>query len=222
MPDVPGVYTYNPVTNTGINDLRALSFNGSGYSYKGYDLSTDYTISLRDANSLNFRLIATKMTEQLFQPTPGQPFVDVIGQTGTSNNFLSDYQATAEWVANLSTTWTRGQFSLTGQVRYLSSGEMNYYGITPGDPGYATAAPPLVTMSTNFVPSYDVVTLSGSYTFETNGPEIQLFAAINNLFDEEPPIAAGSGFGGNANGGTNAVFFDTLGQSLRLGLRVNF
>ena len=66
------------------------------------------------------------------------------------------------------------------------------------------------------------MTLSGSYTFETNGPEVQLFAAINNLFDEEPPIAAGSGFGGNANGGTNAVFFDTLGQSLRLGLRVNF
>lgn len=224
VPDVPGVYTYNPATNQGIDSLRALSFNGSGYSYKGYDLSTDYTIALRDANSLNLRLIATKMQEQQFQPTPGQPFVDVVGQTGTSNNFLSDYQATAEWVANLYATWTRGPFSLTGQVRYVSSGEMNYYGITPGDAGFATAAPPLVTMDTNHVPSYDVVTLSGTYTFnqDSDGAEFQLFAAVNNLFDETPPIAAGTGFGGSANGGTNAVFFDTLGRTLRLGIRVNF
>lgn len=224
VPDVPGVYTYNPATNQGIDSLRALSFNGSSYSYKGYDLSSDYTIALRDANSVNLRLIATKMQEQKFQPTPGLPFVDVIGQTGTSNNFLSDYQATAEWVANLYATWTRGPFSLTGQVRYVSSGEMNYYGITPSDAGFATAAPPLVTMDTNHVPSYDVVTLSGAYTFneDSDGAQVQLFAAINNLFDDAPPIAAGTGFGGSANGGTNAVFFDTLGRTLRLGVRVNF
>jgi iron complex outermembrane receptor protein len=177
---------------------------------------------LSDANSLNLRVIATKMLEQQFQPTPGQPFVDVVGQTGTSNNFLSDYQATAEWVANLYATWTRGPFSLTGQIRYVSSGEMNYYGITPGEAGFATAAPPLVTMSTNHVPSYEVATLSGAYTFNSDGPEVQVFAAINNLFDEEPPIATGTGFGGSANGGTNAVFYDTLGRSVRLGLRVNF
>lgn len=222
VPDVPGVFAYDPGANAGIDSLRALSFNGSGYSYKGFDLSADYTLAFGDSRSLNLRLIATKMTEQEFQPTPGQPFVDVVGQTGTSNNFLSDYQATAEWVANFYATWTRGPFNLTGQVRYVSSGEMNYYGITPGEPGFATAAPPLVTMSMNQVPSYEVVTLSGSYTFESAGPEVQLFAAINNLFDEEPPIATGTGFGGSANGGTNPVFYDTLGRSLRLGVRVNF
>jgi hypothetical protein len=99
---------------------------------------------------------------------------------------------------------------------------MNYYGITPSDAGYATAAPPLVTMSTNSVPSYEVVALSGSYTFNSAGPEIQVFAAINNLLDEEPPIATGTGFGGSGNGGTNPVFYDTLGRSARLGVRVNF
>jgi outer membrane receptor protein involved in Fe transport len=49
-----------------------------------------------------------------------------------------------------------------------------------------------------------------------------VFAAVNNLFDESPPIATGTGFGGSANGGTNPVFFDALGRSLRLGVRVNF
>jgi outer membrane receptor protein involved in Fe transport len=50
----------------------------------------------------------------------------------------------------------------------------------------------------------------------------QVFAAIDNLFDKDPPIAAGSGFGGNTNGGTNAVFFDTLGRAFRVGVRMDF
>lgn len=222
VPDVPGDYQYDPAANTGIDQLRALSFNGSGYSYKGIDFSGNYVVDLTGDNNINFRLIATKMLEQKFQPTPGQPFVDIVGQTGTSNSFLSDYQPTAEWVANLSAAYNRGPLNVTGQVRYVSSGVMNYYGITPNDPGYATASPPLVTMSTNHVPSYSVWTLAASYDFQTQGPDMQVFGAIDNLFDKNPPVAAGSGFGGNSNGGTNAVFFDTLGRAVRLGLRVNF
>ena len=48
------------------------------------------------------------MIEQQFQPTPGQPFVNMVGQTGTGNSFLSDNQPTAEWLANLSSTYSRG------------------------------------------------------------------------------------------------------------------
>jgi iron complex outermembrane receptor protein len=107
-------------------------------------------------------------------------------------------------------------------VRYTSSGVMNYYGITPADAGYATAAPPLVTMSTNSVPSYSIFTLAGSYDFDLKGSKLQLFATIDNLFDKDPPIAVGSGFGGNGNGGTNPVFFDALGRAYRIGLRATF
>ncbi len=222
VPDVPGVYTYDPSTNMGIDSIRALSFNGSGYSYRGLDLSGTYMVDLDSGNSLDFRLIATHMLEQKFQPTPGQPFVDVVGQTGTSNSFLSDYQPSADWVANLSTTYARGPFTLTGQIRYVSNGIMNYYGITPEDAGYATAAPPLVTMSTNNVPSYETVTLAASYSFEKRGPALEVFGSVYNLFDKDPPIAAGSGFGGNSNGGTNAVFFDLPGRAYRIGVRMNF
>jgi outer membrane receptor protein involved in Fe transport len=49
-----------------------------------------------------------------------------------------------------------------------------------------------------------------------------LFAAVDNVFDKNPPIAAGSGFGGNANGGANPVFFDTLGRAFCVGLRATF
>jgi iron complex outermembrane receptor protein len=222
VPDVPGNYTYNPATNSGVSSIRALAFNGSAYTYKGVDLTGNYRVDLKSASTLNFRLLATHMTEQKFQPTPGQPFVDVVGQTGTSNSFLSDYQPTADWVANFATTYSRNRASITGQVRYTSSGVMNYYGITPADAGYATAAPPLVTMSTNSVPSYSIFTLAGSYDFDLKGSKLQLFATIDNLFDKDPPIAVGSGFGGNGNGGTNPVFFDALGRAYRIGLRATF
>ena len=100
---------------------------------------------------------------------------------------------------------------------------MNYYGITPGDPGYATALPPLVTMSNNEVPAYSVFNLTGSYDFKLRGSTTrQVFAAVDNVFDKNPSIAAGSGFGGNANGGTNTVFFDSLGRAFRVGLRATF
>jgi iron complex outermembrane recepter protein len=222
VPDVPGDYQYNPATNSGISSIRALAFNGSAYTYKGVDLTGNYRLDLNGGSALNFRLLATHMTEQKFQPTPGQPFVNVVGQTGTSNSFLSDYQPTADWVANLATTYTHNRASITGQVRYTSSGVMNYYGITPGDAGYATAALPLVTMSNNSVPSYSIFTLTGAYDFKIKGSSLQLFAAVDNVFDKEPPIAAGSGFGGDGNGGTNPVFFDTLGRAFRVGLRATF
>ena len=223
VPDVPGNYQYNPATNTGVSSIRALAFNGSAYTYKGVDLTGNYRVDLKGASALNFRLLATHMTEQLFQPTPGQPFVNVVGQTGTSNSFLSDYQPTADWVANFATTYSRNRASITGQVRYVSSGVMNYYGITPGDPGYATAALPLVTMSNNEVPAYSLFNLTGAYDFQLRGStKLQVFAAVENVFDKNPPIAAGAGFGGNGNGGTNPVFFDTLGRAFRVGLRATF
>jgi outer membrane receptor protein involved in Fe transport len=222
VPDAPGQYQYDPTTNSGVASIRALAFNGSAYTYKGIDLTGNYRLDFGSGSALNFRLLATHMTEQKFQPTPGQPFVDVVGQTGTSNSFLSDYQPTADWVANFATTYSRNRASITGQVRYVSAGVMNYYGVTPGDPGYATAPLPYVTMSNNEVPAYSIFNLTGSYDFKLKGSTLQLFAAVENVFDKNPPLAAGSGFGGNANGGTNPVFFDTLGRAFRVGLRATF
>jgi outer membrane receptor protein involved in Fe transport len=53
---------------------------------------------------------------------------------------------------------------------------------------------------------------------------LEIFTAIDNLFDKEPPFAAGGGAFGpsNANGGTNTIYYDGLGRSFRLGLRTTF
>ena len=86
--------------------------------------------------------------------------------------------------------------------------------------------PAAARVSDNRVPSYTVFGLSGSYRFENLGPlsSLQMFAAVDNVFDKDPPVAVGGGAFGpsNTNGGTNAVFFDTLGRAFRLGVRSTF
>jgi len=221
-PDVPGVYTFNPVTGTGVETVRALSFNGSGYKYEGIDFTSSYLWQLENGSILNFRLLATKMMKQEFQNIPGGPFIDVVGQTGTANSFLSDNQPTADWQATFSTTYNRGPFSATGTMRYVSSGVMDYLGVVPPATPDATQH----GLSVNHVPSYEVFGLTGSYTFDNIGPlkTMQVWAAVDNVFDKEPPVAVGGGAFGpsNANGGTNAIFFDTLGRTFKLGLRTSF
>jgi hypothetical protein len=142
-----------------------------------------------------------------------------VGQTGTANSFLSDNQPTAEWQANLSATFNRGPFSATYQLRYVSDGVYNYLGST-SSPAPAGGA----VLESNRVPSYALSTLSGTYSFDNmwGTRQLQVFGVISNLFDRDPPLAVGNGVGGNQNGGTNAVFFDTQGRTYRLGVRVAF
>ena len=80
----------------------------------------------------------------------------------------------------------------------------------------------LSTLNVTRAPSYAVFGLSGSYQFDNIGParNFQIFATVDNLFDRDPPIAAGNG--ANQNGGTNPIYFDTLGRFYRIGVRTNF
>jgi iron complex outermembrane receptor protein len=220
-PAVPGDYSV-------ITDLRALAFNGAGYLYRGIDFSGSYLLDLKGGRRLNVRLLATRMLEQTTTAmvTGSTAPVNVVGQTGTSNSFLADYQPTAKWVANLTASYDQGPLEVTGQVRFVSAGVMNYSGVTPSDPGYPNTPPNGTTYDRNSVPSYQVYALSGSYSFQYAGAAktLQVFGVIDNLFNKDPPIATGTGsFGPTGNdAGTNAVFYNTLGRSFRIGVRANF
>jgi iron complex outermembrane receptor protein len=209
-----------PLSN--IVNIRALAFNGAGYVFKGVDFTSSYLWRISDANSVDLRLLATRMLDQRFQPTPGAPTINVVGQTGSGNSFLSDNQPTSKWRANLSATFSHGPISVTGQGTYISSGVMDYLGAVPPDVPPAGGR----TVSANSVPSYAMFSLSGSYMFSDWGPlkSFQVFGVVNNLFDKTPPTASGGGAFGpsNGNGGTNPVFFDTQGRTYRLGIRTTF
>jgi outer membrane receptor protein involved in Fe transport len=218
-----GLQLANPGDYTDIVTLTGFAYNGKGYTYKGVDFTGSYLWELNDVSSLNFRLIGTRMIDQKYQATDLLPQYNVVGQTGTANSFLSDNQPTAKWVTNFQTTYSRGAVAVTGAARYLSEGTFNYRGVT-ADASGNFATPPLggATLSSNHVPSYAAFSLSGSYNFENVSvlKSLQLFGVVDNLFDRNPPIAVGNG--ANGNGGTNPIFFDTMGRSFRIGVRSTF
>ena len=118
-------------------------------------------------------------------------------------------------------------------MRYVADGIMDFNGISPDDPRFAAIAAGrqpipvgMRTISDNNVAELRSVRAVGLLQFEDVGPleSLQIFGVVDNLFDKEPPIAPGGGAFGpaNANGGTNAIFFDTQGRSFRLGVRTTF
>jgi outer membrane receptor protein involved in Fe transport len=161
----------------------------------------------------------------------------ILGQTGTGNTFLNDYQPTARWRGTLMTTWSQGGLSITPMMNFVSHGVMDYLGVTPssgpifqevltgnGLPAnlkYYGYHP----MQRNYVPSYFLFNLNGTYSFR-EGPAngLSLYVQVNNVFNKQPPVTGGAtAFGsGNNNGGTNPVFFDTLGLAYRVGFRYTF
>jgi outer membrane receptor protein involved in Fe transport len=225
-PDIPGDFQYHPdpsgapQTGTGITFVRALAFNGAQYSFRGLDISAIYRMNIGSGN-LTWRLLAENMMRQEFQNNPNLPPSQLVGQTGTSNSFLSDNQPQPKWTGSLTGSYNRGPLTVTGQMRFVGHGIMDY-----NNPDGSSPTTGLAILPRAEVPSYQVFSLSGMYAFENIGPlgQFQVYGVIDNVFDKQPPFASGITAFGLANnfGGTNATFFDTLGRMYRIGVRMNF
>ncbi len=178
-------YDVNGVTYRGISDIRALSFNGAAYTFKGLDFSSTYNMQLNNGANLTFRLLAENMMRQVFQNNPRTAPINVVGQTGTANTFLADNQPQPKWTGSLTGTYAQGPQAVTGQVRFVSHGITDY-----NDPDG-------LNYSDSRVPSYQVFTLSGTYNLKNIAAvdTLQLFAVVDNLF---------GGGGGGGGGGTSS------------------
>jgi hypothetical protein len=212
---------------TNIENYFSQTFNAGTYEVKGIDLTFDWLKEL-DNGSLMLRFLGTRTLEQnvTIVRNPLIPLVptNIAGTVGNAVGFLSDYASAADFTGNLTATWTRGNFSLTGQMRYVDDGIIARDRIGPDDAAFvATAAASAAnggrqSTTLNALDSYEVYTVSGSYDFQLQGGNgLQVWGSINNLTDEDPPL-----YGTNLGGGTNAIFYNTAGREYRMGLRMNF
>lgn len=224
-----------------LKSISPGSYNGAFYLVSGIDFSVQDTMDLGSLGSLTTRLLTTFTDQQTFSNcTQGYKFgcysYSILGQTGTGNGFLNDYTATARWRGTFMTTWSQGGLSITPQMNFVSRGVRDYLGVTPAAGTLYTQVlsgtlPANLTnygyhaMDDNHVPSYFLFNLNGSYTFREGAANgLSLYAQVNNVFNKQPPLTGGaSRFGpGNNYGGTNPVFFDTLGLAYRIGFRYTF
>jgi outer membrane receptor protein involved in Fe transport len=210
-----------------INNYYSETFNAGKYRVQGMDVSFDWAKQMNEG-MFSVRFIGTRTFHQLVNlirtPFASLPTTDIAGTVGNVTDFLSDYAAAPDFAGNVIATWLRGNFTVTGQVRFLDGGVIARNRIGPENPGYDPRNPAFAvqnggaqTVSFNTIGEYDVTSVSGSYNFKlAQGNQLQLWGSINNLFDQDPPL-----FGSMVTG-TNAVFYDTAGQTYRVGVRLSF
>ena len=224
-----------------IQTITPTSYNGAFYEVKGVDFSLVYDYDGGAFGHFTPRLLTTWYDEQEFAnctagAANGCYTYNILGQTGSGNGFLNDYTPDARWKGTLMLTWTQGPVTLTPSMNFVSHGVMDYLGVTPADGELYTQvvngtlpnslkAYGYHAMPYNYVPSYFLFNLNGTYTFK-EGPAngLQLFVQVNNVFNKQPPFTGGaSAFGpSNSYGGTNPIYFDALGLAYRVGFRMSF
>ncbi|MEJ1963387.1 MAG: TonB-dependent receptor [Gammaproteobacteria bacterium] len=190
-----------------ITQIRNVSLNLDELVTKGEDFEVSYRKALGSGN-LSVRLLASHVEEATTR-TLGIS-IDRAGQTG---GLLSG--GVPDWLVSSYVTYSHEPYSVTLQGRFIDSGVVDSTRIDPSDSGYAPTL--LNSTNDNHVASAFYANLFGTLDIPGFGADtVQVFAAINNLFDKDPPFAPEGQYP------TNPTYFDQIGRTYRLGLRVQF
>lgn len=212
---------------TNITFIDARQVNLGQMTVRGFDFEVDYRLPLSDISqdwggTLGIRLLGNHQYDFQVQADPTTPVVDYAGQTGPVG-VAGNFSPSPAWVWNGFLTYDSGPFNATLSFRRIGKGIYNVERIGPEDEGYD---PHLRnSINTNRVDGATYFGLAMSYKIPMGSSDkeyIEVFGAIENLFDEKPPVAPGGGSLGGSNYPTNPVFFDTFGSRFRGGIRARF
>lgn len=182
------------VNNSG--QVVALNDNLAIEKVEGFDVIVDYNLELGSMGSLSFNNIAGIITKWDQQELKGAPTVDCKGNWGGDCGY-----PTPEYQNNLRATWmTPWDISASAMWRYIGEIEDLNGNVDLDEVNYFDLA---------------AIWEFNEYTSVRLG--------VNNVFDEEPPIAGGAA--GSANNGNGNVFpgmYDALGRYMFVGLSVGF
>jgi outer membrane receptor protein involved in Fe transport len=190
-----------------ILNIRDLLLNANQQHLRGYDIEFDYRQPLGNAGDLSLRVLATIYDKLVTVDSAGK--VDRAGQTGSRAGATL---GVPDYTIDALLGWTKNDTSLTLHGRYIPSGMFNTSFIGPDDPNYSITLP--TSVNNNRIPGRAYFDLAASQKVRMSGTEFELFGAINNLFDRDPPPMP------SGNLGTNQVLFDAVGRAFRLGVRV--
>jgi outer membrane receptor protein involved in Fe transport len=189
-----------------ITQVNNATLNLDTYKTSGIDVEVSYRFTLSGGANLGVRLFATKTDEIV--TIIGGVATDYVGVTGGAAF------GQPEWAYNGTVSYAKGPVNVALQARYIDSGIFNVRFVEVGQPGYSPANP--FGVNDNSVDSAFYANLNVRYALPMRTErEWEVFASINNLLDEDPPLAPGSY-------PTNAAFFDQVGRFYRVGVRANF
>jgi outer membrane receptor protein involved in Fe transport len=187
--------------NGELSEILSFPRNLSEEKTSGLDFQLDHQMPL-GIGSLSSRIVGNYILTQ--EQTALGVTTDIAGALGRDAPVLG----IPKLRATLTETFASGPFSGTVQGRYIGSGKL-VNGWTSKD------------VDDNTVPSIFYVDLRGSYEVTD---QVQVYGAIDNLFDRDPPNVAVSYMNAASLYSTpvRADVHDQLGRAYRLGVRVTF
>lgn len=204
-----GLFSYGPDNGTlDPNDrihtgLIAGSQNVGAFQQKGIDVTLNYRTSLGFLGNGGRYSVAgsgTYIFKALVDTGTGAAPIDRSGENGWAN-----LGSIPKLRGNLSQTIGNDAWELTLQTIFISAGKQ--------DVTYNTL--PTNTINDNRVPPVTYFNLYGKI-FAGDQKKFELFWAVNNLFDRDPPPTPYA----ILNGPVNGQYYDKVGRNFVLGVRV--
>ncbi len=200
--------TRDPSTGL-ISEVLDQYLNVTQIKTRGIDFELDYSRRFGADNRVAINLLATRVFDLIQVDATGA--IDRAGQTGRQ---VGGPLGVPKYTIDGTFTFEKGPLGATLQGHYIPKGSYDGSLIGPDDPNYRNTL--ANSIDNNVVQDMLTFNLALRYTITaSSGSTMQVYAAINNLFNTDPPIAPG-------NSVTNPIFFDQTGRSYRAGVRMKF
>lgn len=198
--------TRDSVTGS-ILEIRDVMVNSNELRTSGFDIEYQYRQPLGGAGRLDLSLLANFVNTLTLVDPAGE--TNRAGQNGVRTGTVP---GVPDYVLDGMLSWTLNDLKLTAQGRYIPEGIFWTNFVGPDSNWYDVTS--LQSVSNNHVPDRFYLNLSAQYTLRLGDDrEFQLFGAINNALDKDPPIMPGAG------GGTNQILYDPVGRAFKIGIR---
>jgi hypothetical protein len=185
-----------------IASVNSTFLNVANRAVEGLDLEATYAFDQFAGGGLNLRWLGSYYIENSFSPDGIVSFDDA-GVVGNS----SGGAPTPDYRWNLTADWAGERLGLLAQIVYVGGGDLfNDFG--PED------------IDDNSVDSQTLVNLGIRYDIPfADSLNLQVYGGINNVFDEDPPIAPTNFL---SNFATNTSLYNVIGQYYYGGIRMEF
>ena len=183
-----------------IAQVEATLINAAEVTAAGVDIEAAYRFELGDWN-VDVRALATRLDELTL--TNNGTTIDYVTQVGQTSAF-GPTSGSPQWRSNYSINFSRDAFRFGGKIRYVGGGVQRVTWVEGVD------------IDDNDVDSRTYLDLHGSY--EVN-ERLELYTAIDNVFDEPPPPTPNSIQQPQYSA---SAYYDTIGRFITVGARFNF
>jgi len=199
--------------NGALSAFNRTPINLSSFKTSGFDIQASYPTQLW-GGSLVFSANAN-YTDEITVASPGAAVNNYAGVLGAGG--APQASGSPKWKGLLSASYKTGPYSFTVQSRFLGAAILNN---TWNDGNLSTGAL-VVADNVMHVDPTAYFDLRGSYQWTS---EIQLYAAIDNVFNIPPQMVPGYSGSIQSNGGPlhSVTQYDMLGRDVRAGIRFKF